>query len=181
MEQYEIPPGRYYQVLCDSLKYFQAENVFIRLAGSAGGTVKVNEDVREKTLSLKRRRNGLEIIIDGQTHFLFEQASQKKDEGTGKCWAVAFMRIDPNGRIHCASTGYPNHQEPGILGPDDLQLPEVRQTIFRAVNWNHLIEIAFAGKIPIRRTDRTVFSRNPSWYYWDIDYSRIPHYNKPRG
>ena len=174
MEQYEISSSRYYPALCDALKYFQAESVYIRLVGSCGGTVKVDEDVCQKELSFRRRRKGLEIIIDGQVRFLFEQSSPKKYVGvTGKRWSIAFFRIDEQGRMHHASTGYPNFQEPHISGPDDPQLPKVKQTIFRACNQDHLIEVTFIGKIPIRRLNRKIFPKHEYWYYWDLDYERI--------
>ncbi len=178
MEKYELPPNRYYQALCDALECFKAENVFIRLLGSHGGGVKVNEDLRQERLNksffVKQYRRGLKIFIDGQEKFLFETTSVKKDDRlSGKCWVIHFVRIDRDGRMHNASTGYPNPQEPHITGPDDRRLPKARQTIFRTANHDHLIEITFAGKIPICRTDRMVIPGDPSWYYWDLDYHRI--------
>ena len=178
MEQYEIPPSRYFQALCDTLKHFRAESVYVRLVGSCGGTVKVDEDVSQKKLVLKQRRHGLEVVIDGQTRFLFEQRSPKKYQGvTGKRWSIAPFRIDDQGRMHNASTGYPNHQEPHISGPNDLQLPEVKKTIFRSCNMDHLIEITFTGKVPIRRLVLKIFPRYEHWYYWDLDYARFPVYS----
>lgn len=183
MEQYELSPSRYYPALCDALEFFKAESVYIRLVGSCGGTVKVDVDVSQKKLSFKRRRNGLEVIIDGQTRFLFEQSSPKKYQGvTGKRWAIAFLRIDKQGRMHHASTGYPNFQEPHILGPDDPQLPEVKKTVFRACNRDHLIEVTFTGKVPVRRLNRKVFPKQEHWHYWDLDYMRIfkkNNFNRP--
>ena len=175
MEQYELPPNRYFPALCTALEYFTAQNVFVRLVGSRGGTVKVNEDVRTRILSVKQYRRGLRILIDGQEVFLFEITSAKKDGRlSGKCWAVYFLRIDRNGRMHNVSTGYPNSQEPKITGPDDRRLPRIRQTTFRTVNHDHLIEISFDGKIPLYRTDRMIYLGGPRWYYWDLDYNRIP-------
>lgn len=174
MEQYEIPPARYFDIINYALEKFKAENIYIRLVGSCGGTVKVNEDIRKKRLSLQRCRGGLRILIDHQEKFLFQQTSAKKDSRlSGKYWSVAFCRIDSQGRMHHASTGYPNLQEPGIIGPDDPRLPKVRQTIFRSVNSDHLMEISFAGKIPICCTDRLVTPEIRDWLFWDLDYTRI--------
>lgn len=72
--------------------------------------------------------------------------------------------------MHHGSTGYPNLIDP-YTGPDDSRLPDVKQTIFRCVNLDHLIEITFLGKIPIRCLNKLVFN-TPHWYYWEID--RMP-------
>lgn len=172
MEQYEIPPSRYRLILRDALKYFKAEYVYIRLVGSKGGTVKISEDIRQKSLTLKQSKKGLKIIIDGKEKFLFETWSIKKDNLSGKRWSIAFYREDSKGRMHHASTGYPNGLEP-YTGPDDPKLPEAKQTIFRAVNHDHFIEITFSGKIPIRRLNKLVINTTPDWYYWDLDYALI--------
>lgn len=145
--------------------------MYICLVGSAGGTVKVNEDIRQKNLTLKQTRKGLRIIIDGRERFLFEMWSVKKDNLSGKRWAVAFFRTNKKGVVHYAHTGYPNSMEP-YTGPDDPKLPKVKQTIFRTVNHDHLIEITFSGKIPIHRLNKLV-GKIPGWYYWDLDYTRI--------
>ncbi len=172
MEQYEIPPGKYYQTLCLASEHFKAEHVFIRLVGSCGGTVKVAENIKQKKLQLKLSKDGLRIIIDSRERFLFKMTSVKKDTGiSGKCWSIAFLRIDEQGRMHFGSTGYPNSIDP-YTGPDDPRLPEVKQTIFRSINRDHLIEITFLGKIPIRRLSKLVFN-TPNWYYWEIDQAQI--------
>ena len=171
MEQYEIPPGRYYKILCDALKYFKAEYVYVRLVGSKGGMIKLSEDVRQKSLVLKQSRKGLRIIIDGKERFLFEVWSVKKDSLSGKRWSIAFFRVSEKGVMHYAHTGYPNSLEP-YTGPDDPRLPEVKKTIFRTVNHDHLIEITFSEKIPIRRLNKLI-NDTPGWYYWDLDYAQI--------
>ena len=171
MEQYEIPPGRYYKILCDALKYFKAEYVYVRLVGSKGGMIKLSEDVRQKSLVLKQSRKGLRIIIDGKERFLFEMWNVKKDNLSGKRWKIAFYRVNKKGVMHSGYTGYPNYQEP-YTGPNDPRLPEVKKTIFRTVNHDHLIEITFSEKIPIRRLDKLV-NNIPNWYYWDLDYTQI--------
>ena len=170
VEQYELSPQNYYRFISYAIKHFKAEFVFIRLVGSRGGTVKVSEDVRGKKLVAIRCRDGLKIIINNQEIFLFKTTSVKKnDRLSGKCWAIAYYRVDDDGKMHFASTGYPNLQE-FYTGPDDPRLPKVKQTIFRSVNDDHLIEITFSGKIPIRCSNKLV-SRIPGWYYWVIDYN----------
>ena len=79
MEQYEIPPGRYYEMLSWSLENAKAEHVFIRLVGSCCGTVKVNENVEGKSLVIKHCRNGLRILIAGKEVFFFETTSYRKN------------------------------------------------------------------------------------------------------
>lgn len=172
MEQYEIPPGRYYQTLCYALKHFKVEHVFIRLVGSRGGTVKIDVNILRQNLKLKHSKDGLGIIVDDKECFLFRTTSVKKDTRlSGKCWSIAFLRIDEEGRMHFGSTGYPNLIDP-YTGPDDPQLPEVKQTILRSVNQDHLIEITFLGKIPIRCLGKLVFN-TPNWYYWEIDQTPV--------
>jgi len=171
VEQYEIQPARYYQILRDALKYFKAEYVYIRLVGSKGGTVKVSEDIRQKKLTLKQSRKGLTIIVDEKDKFLFETHSVKKDSLSGKRWSIAFYRENEKRVMHYASTGYPNSLE-SYTGPDDPKLPEVKQTIFRAVNHDYLIEITFSGKIPIHKLSKLVMNTS-TWYYWDLDYAQI--------
>mgnify|MGYP001558278754 FL=1 len=171
MEQYEIPPGRYHQTLCYALKHFTAEHIFIRLVGHKGGGMKVAENVLRKKLKLKLCKDGLRIIIDEEERFLFRTTSVKRDTRiSGKCWSIAFFRIDEQGRQHYGSTGYPNSVDP-YTGPDDPRLPKVKQTIFRAVNRDHFVEITFLGKIPIRCLNKLVFN-TPCWYYWEIDQTR---------
>ena len=178
MEQYEIPPRRYHKILCDALKYFKAEYVYVRLVGSKGGTVKLAEDIRQKSLTLKQSRKGLRIIIDGKDKFLFETEtwSVKKGKLSGKRWSIAFYRENEKGVMHFGCTGYPNCQEP-YTGPDDPRLPKVKQTIFRTVNHNHFIEITFSGKIPICRLNKLV-NNIMGWHYWDLDYARIKQTDK---
>jgi hypothetical protein len=172
MEQYELPPQKCYDMLTWALKNFAAESVYIRLVGSRGGTVKVNEPLERKRLSIKRRRDGLQILINSKEVFLFKTTSIRKNSRiSGKCWAIAYFRVDKQNRMHYASTGYPNLREPQYTGPDDPKLPEVKKTIFRAVNLDHLIEIVFSGKIPIKRTNILACGVK-DWYYWEIDYRR---------
>ncbi len=168
MEQYELHPSEYFDSICYALQHFKVGNIFIRLVGSQGGTVKVNEDIRRKKLELKRCRAGLRIIIDGKEVFLYKQTSFQKDTKlSGKMWSLAYLRIGPNGLMFHGRSGYPNPSD-YYTGPDDPRLPKVRQTTFRSVNADHLIEIHFSGKIPIQRTNRLVTPRIDWWYYWRI-------------
>jgi hypothetical protein len=126
---------------------------------------------RRKRLALKQGRNGLRIIIDRKVVFSYF-FPRSRDLRSG--WALAYYREYKDGRMHVAVTGYPNLQEPQYSGPEDPKLPEVKRTIFRsAANGKQLIEITFAGKIPIRRTDRLAFPPSKDFHYWEINYGCV--------
>lgn len=54
MEQYELRPSKYYDMLIWALEKHTAEKIYIRLVGSRGGAVKINENLYGRRLSLKR-------------------------------------------------------------------------------------------------------------------------------
>lgn len=156
----DLRPSELYRSLCYALKHFKVEHIFIRLVGSQGGTVKVSEELQQQKLEFRRCRAGLRVIIDGKEVFLFKQTSfKKRNRLSGKQWSLAYHRIDKGGKIDFASTGYVN--------PDDSQLPEVKQSIFKAVNGDHFIEVTFTDKIPITCTHKLI-SGIKGWFYWRI-------------
>lgn len=172
MEQYEIRPSKFYQSLCFALEHFQIQWVYIRLRGSMGGTIKVSEDMATKKLTLRRCREGMRVIIDGEEKFLFIMTPYRKYTSlSGKKWAIAYNRIDEQGRMFAGSTGYPNSIDT-YTGPDDPMLPGIESTTFRSCNSDHLIEISFVGKIPIRCLNILVNKSIPGWPYWEIDKDR---------
>lgn len=167
MEQYEIRPGRYFENIKSALKHFKAEWVYIRFVGSHGGGVVVSENLKNKKLVLRRRKTGLDIIIDGKKVFFYETTISKTNLISGERWAVAYERIDRKGRMHYAHCGYPNYYEP-YTGPDDSRLPEAKRTIFRSANGTYLIEITFSGKIPIKKIGLVPGYKD--WHYWELDF-----------
>lgn len=166
MEQYELRPSEYYRSLNYALEHFKAEHLFIRLVGSQGGTVKVSERLQSQKLEFRRCRDGLRVILDGKEVFLYKQTSFKKDTKlSGKMWSLAYWRENVDGMMFHGN-GYPNPRDP-YTGPDDPRLPEVKRTMFRSVNRDHLIEVTFTGKIPIVCTGQLVSSIK-DWFYWQI-------------
>ena len=165
MEQYEVPASRYLKNIRKALKYFQIEWIYIRFVGSRSGEVVISENMKSKKLTLGRRKNGLDIKIDGKKMFFYGIATSGNII-FGNSWSITYERSNKDGRIHHAHAGYPNPHAP-YTGPNDLNLPEVKKTILRSCNRDYLIEITFSGKIPIKKTD-SVQSYDDR-YNWEID------------
>lgn len=182
MEQYEIPPRICIAVIQKILSRHFPERIFICRVGSRGGDIILDEKLFGKILAIKETLSGLVISINGKNKFIFEFTDgslpgEKPAWIWGKKWAVAYERIKPDGVMHCACTGYPNLQEP-YTGPDDIRLPEARRTILRSTNGTHLIEITFAGKIPIKKS--YPFDKKNGIYYWTYDNKSSRHPDKKR-
>ncbi|MBW2963859.1 hypothetical protein KY363_00215, partial [Candidatus Woesearchaeota archaeon] len=130
------------------------ERLFIRLAGSLGGTVKVSESLEGKVLDARQyaRRQGLIFLIDGAE--VFRGKALKNDKG----FTLAYDRREDNGRMILLPTG---------INPYDLKLPEPERSVLRHVLSDHLVEITFTGMIPLQFHSYM----NPDstfWKYWQI-------------
>ena len=171
MEQYEIPARSCNVTLQTALRYCKPERIFIRYVGSRGGETVIDENLIGKTLELTETIDGFEIRINGDKKFLF---GFWKDDRLkiwwGKSWAVAYKRIDKDGRMIMAHACYPNPYDP-YDGPDDPRLPNPVETHLRAVNRTQYIEILFPGKIPIKRS--YVMIKSANWHYWTIDVEKL--------
>lgn len=166
MEQYEILPSRYFKNIQLALKHFKVEEIYIRLRGSLGGTVIISKNLKGKKLAVSREKNGLNIIIDGKKVFFYRTRISKLNRlSGGERWSVAYERFYNDGRIHMAHTGYPNCYE-RYNGPDDPELPGVKRTVLRSCN-DHLIEISFFGKIPIKKAG--LFPGYKDQYCWELN------------
>ena len=164
MEQYPIQPRQYLKNIRSALQHFRVEWVYIRPMGSRGGDVIVSENVKNSKLGMSQTKNGLDIKIGGKKVFCYE--IKKSDNiDFGNRWSVAYERVDNDGRIHVAHTGYPNCYE-SYTGPDDPNLPAVKHTILRSCNLKYLIEITFIGKISIKKI--CLVPQYKDWYYWEI-------------
>lgn len=169
MEQYEIPTNRYFENIQKALKHFQAKHILIRFVGSAGGKKVFDKNLKDKKLSIGREKNGIWIEINGKQSFFFaikKMKGIKRGYIWGSHWLIAYDRLYENGRPHISRIGYPNQQEP-YTGPDDPNLPKVKQTILRASNEDYLIEIIFPGKIPIKKIASCPDSKD--LYNWEVD------------
>ena len=132
------------------------EDIFIRLMGSHGGTVKVKENLKNKKLDFNINSDKLYFFIDSREVFQFKL--EKDDKG----FAIEYNRYDPkNGSMI-------------ILGaeeePYDPKLPEPRYSTFRNVLDYHLIEIGFNGRIDLKFHS---WWREPHWKYWTVDKEKM--------
>lgn len=134
------------------LNNYKAEQLYIRLVGSRGGTVKVNENLEGKTLDFRKDKSGLYMIVDSREVFHFPLKDYQKG------FAVAYERIEPTengiGRMVCLSTG---------IDPYDSSLPEPRRSFLRNVLDGHLLEIFFEGRIHLKFYS---WWQKPHWKYW---------------
>lgn len=127
----------------------------VRLVGSMGGTVKVNENLEGRTLDFRKNNSGLYMLIDSDEVFHFPL----KDYPKG--FSLAYERIEPTedgiGRMIMLSHG---------IDPYDPNLPEPRRSFLRTVLDNHLMEIFFEGRINLKFHS---WWDKPHWKYWMID------------
>lgn len=137
------------------LNNYLTDFLYIRLIGSKGGTVKVNEDLDSKVLDFKKNSLGLYLQIDSKEVFHFPL----KDYSKG--FSLAYERVEPTedgvGRMVMLSTG---------IDPDDPNLPEPRRSFLRIVLDNHLMEIYFKGRVNLKFHS---WWKKPHWKYWTID------------
>ncbi|MDP2925382.1 MAG: hypothetical protein Q8N99_03355 [Nanoarchaeota archaeon] len=150
MEQYWMPKKLDFKNLRKCLDNYKAESIYIRLVGSSGGTVKVDEGLESKTLDFKKNKSGLHMLIDDLEVFHFPL----KDYGKG--FSLGYERIDEKHRMVMLSTG---------IDPDDPDLPEPTRSILRTVLDYHLMEIYFEGKISLKFHSWWI---EPHWKYWTI-------------
>jgi len=155
MVQYELSPKIATLDLLYAVKNYSPEKIFIRLVGSSGGTVKVNESLSDKQLSIQKTRSNLAILINNITVFDYKQESD-----FSKKFAVMYMKSFIIGE-------YKNYT---ITEDDYRALPNAvvaDTSIIRGVDSsNHLMEIYFPNKIPLKIHSP---SNNKQWYHWEID------------
>jgi hypothetical protein len=157
MEQYWMPKESDFENLRYCLDNHEADSLFIRLVGSMGGTIKVNEDLDNRTLDFRKDSSGLYMLVDSEEVFHFPLKIY--DRG----FSIAYERIRPT--------------EDGIgrrviLGhgedPYDSDLPEPRRSFFRHVLDDHLMEIFFKGRIGLEFHS---WWDEPHWKNWTVKKS----------
>jgi len=139
------------------LDNYKADSLFIRLVGSSGGTVKVNESLENRTLDFKKDRLGLHFLIDNNEVFNFplKYRGTREDEG----FSLAYERFEKmNGyeRMVMLGTG---------IDPYDPKLPEPRRSLLRHIIDDHLLEIYFKGRIHLKFHS---WYQKPHWKYWTV-------------
>lgn len=154
MEQYQMPKELDFKNLRFCLDNYRVDSLYIRLVGSKGGTVKVNEDLKGKKLTFKKNKSGLYLFIDLKEVFHFQLKNYQKG------FSLAYERYFEDGRMHI----------PGGISdnPYDLSLSEPRRSFLRTVLDDHLMEIFFKGRINIKFHSWWI---KPHWKYWTIDNS----------
>lgn len=155
MEQYWIPKKLDFKNLRLCLDNYSADFLYIRLVGSAGGTVKVNENLKGRTLDFRKDASGLYFLIDSNEVFHFPLKDYQKG------FSLAYERIESTkdgiGRMVMLSHS---------VYPYDTNLPEPKRSILRTVLDNHLLEIFFEGRINLKFHSWWI---KPHWKYWIID------------
>lgn len=155
MEQYWMPKKLDFKNLKLCLDNYSADFLYIRLIGSAGGTVKVNESLKGRRLDFRKNKSGLYLLIDSREVFYFPLKDYQKG------FSLAYERIEPTedgvGRMVMLSDG---------IDPYDPNLPEPERSFLRIVLDNHLMEIFFDGRVNLKFHSWWV---KPHWKYWTID------------
>ena len=159
MEQYWMPKKLDFKNLRLCLENYSPNFLYIRLVGSRGGTVKVNEELENRTLDFKKDKSGLSLLIDAEEVFHFPLNDYQKG------FSLAYERIEPTedgiGRMVMLSMG---------IDPYDERLPEPRRSFLRTVLDNHLMEIFFEGRVNLKFHS---WWQKPHWKYWTIDKHNI--------
>lgn len=141
------------------LKNYTPLFLYIRLVGSMGGTVKVDENLKNKVLDFKKNKSGLHMLVDSKEVFNFPL----KDYDKG--FLITYDRFE---KIHNGLKrkfyvdncyGEPNPYSPIF--------PEPETSIFRTVLDDHLMQISFKGRIDIKF--HSWWDKGDGWKYWTID------------
>ena len=158
MEQYVMPKKLDFKNLRFCLDHYQAESLFIRLKGSSGGTVKVDQNLVGKTLDFKKNKTGLHILVDAKEvfHFPLKDYYQYDEKG----FSLAYERFEQmNGvyRMVMLGTGE---------DPYNPELPEPTRSFLRHALDDHLLEIYFEGRVHLKF--HSWWNKEAGWKYWTV-------------
>jgi hypothetical protein len=155
MEQYWMPKELDFENLRYCINNYTPLFLYIRLVGSMGGKVKVNEDLKYKNFDFKKEDSGLYMLINSKEVFHFPLKDYQKG------FSLAYERIELTeggiGRRIILSHG----EEP--YNPN---IPEPKKSTLRTVLDDHLMEIDFEGRINLKFHS---WWDEPHWKYWTID------------
>lgn len=163
MEQYQMPRKLDFKHLRMCLDNYQADWLYIRLKGSSGGTVKVDENLENRTLDFRKERAGLYLLVDAKEVFHFPLKNYNDQWSKG--FSVAYERIEPTEDGIGRKTYLDPETYPQPWDPYNLNLPEPKSSILRHVLDNHLIEIFFKGRIHLKFHSWWI---KPHWKYWRV-------------
>lgn len=78
MEQYWMPKKLDFENLRLCIDNYSANFLYIRLVGSAGGTVKVNKNLRDGGFDFRKNKSGLYLSVDSEEVFHFPLKDYQK-------------------------------------------------------------------------------------------------------
>lgn len=158
MEQYWMPKSLDARNLRMCLSGYQVKSLHIRLVGSMGGTIVVNEKLGERKLTFRKDKLGLTFLIDEDE--VFHTPLRDYDKGFSLTYERIIPTNDGMGRMVMLPTG---------VDPYDASLPEPSMSILRTVVDNHLIEIGFQGRVHLKFHS---WWQEPHWKYWVVEKTR---------
>ncbi len=161
VEQYWTPRRLDFKHLRMCLDNYTAGRLFIRDAGSRGGTTHVDESLEGKTLDFRKDKSGLSFLIDSNEvfHFPLKERGTRKGDG----FSVAYERI---GIIN----GEERHVMLGTgIDPYNETLPEPRRSILVHDIDHYFVQIFFKGRIHLKFHS---WYQKPHWKYWSIAKER---------
>lgn len=154
-EQYWMPKELDFENLRLCLDHYSPDVLYVRLVGSAGGAVKVNERLEGRTLDFKKNKSGLYLLIDSDEVFHFPLNNYQKD------FSLEYERIEPTedgiGKMIILQRG---------VDPYDPTLPEPTRSFLRTVLDRCLLEIHFKGRVNLKFHSWWI---EPDWKYWVVD------------
>ena len=155
MEQYWMPKKLDFKNLRLCLDNYLPDFLFIRLMGSSGGTVKVNQDLKNRKLDFRKDKFGLYLLIDSNEVFHFPLKDYKKG------FSLKYERFEPI-KDGIEKMIVLSHE----VDPYDPALPEPRRSRLRNDLDDHLIEISFVGRVNLKFHS---WFEKPYWKNWTID------------
>ena len=158
MEQYWLPKEMDFVNLRYCLDNYQANDLFIRLMGSHGGDIKVNEKLENKVLDFSVDKSGFHFIIDKNEVFNLPLKDYKDKDMKG--FSLAYERVET------LDDGLTRMVFGSDDDPYDKTLPEPEYSTLRAVWDYHLVEVGFKGRIDIKF--HSWWDKKLRWKYWDI-------------
>ena len=138
MDQYQLVKEMDEENLRKCLERYEPNDIFIRLKGSSGGTVRVKEDIKKGELNFKKDISGWDFFLKEKGLFHFSLGNPEYEKG----FSLAYERFDKKGRRFI-----PNRFGENKENPDNPEFTEPKFSILRNVWDSHLIEIAFKDKI----------------------------------
>jgi hypothetical protein len=151
MDYYQMPKDLDFENLRYCLDNYKTNFILIASKFSAGGKIKVREELDSRILDFKKDDSGLSILIDKSEVFNFPLKYYQKG------FSLAYERFHTeDGSIHI-----PYNK----TFPDDPSFPVPSRSILINVIDQHIMEIYFKGKIPLEFHS---WWNEPHSKYWNV-------------